>query len=218
VDVAGGPLGYVPIALVWLGGRWGGRRYPQRVGPRPVSGRRSGFKTARRSVVGGVGVGGGAGMRRAGWRGPRALVPGEDPGGGCHGPVLGQEAGGALREIRRGWAQGRGSVTAIMACWPAGRMGQPDGSGSPGERRRSWMGQLRARPRPRGRAHGIGVYARGRERGCRLGAESFGWREWFGPGQACPSSRGGGGTGDREAPPRSCGAGWSGFAQARGRR
>ncbi len=90
-----------------------------------------------------MGAGGGAGMRRAGWRGPRAMVPGEDPGGGCHGPVLallGQEEG-ALREIRRGWAQGKDGVTAIMACRP-GAAGRPAGwssrMGRMGAARQGW--------------------------------------------------------------------------------
>jgi hypothetical protein len=118
-------------------------------------------------------------MRRAGWRGPRAKVPGKDPGGGCHGPVPGQEEG-ALREIRRGWAQGKGGATAIMACRPGavGRLAEWSSRMGRGVRVKGvglgWGRCGRGRGRAAART-GLGWMREAVNEAAGLGAESLGW-------------------------------------------
>jgi hypothetical protein len=141
-----------------------------------------------------------AGANRSGSGGVRPVcaVPGgvargqwcqaKNPGAGC--PVLEQEEK-ALCEIRRGWAQGRGCVAATLAHRP-GAVGRragwssPDGSGSPGERRRPGIGQVRGT--------GPECMCEAVNEAAGLGAESLGWRERWCPAQACPSSKGTEGT------------------------
>jgi len=89
---------------------------------------------------------------------------GEDTGGGCHGPVLEQEEG-ALCEIRRGWAQGRGGVTSIVAGRP-GAAGRPAGRSSRVGRGVKVKGVGPGWGRC-GRGYGTGVDARSRQRSCR---------------------------------------------------
>jgi hypothetical protein len=158
--------GTAPVALVCGSEEGGGRPHPQRVRPRRVSCRWSGFETARKSRGDAEGrheveveeqatVPRPGSRRQEVWPGAnRSGSGGEDTGGGCHGPVLEQEEG-ALREIRRGWGPGQGwrhghRGVPAGCCWLAGRMVQPGGSGSPGDRRSSGIGQVRARVRDRG--------------------------------------------------------------------
>jgi hypothetical protein len=131
VDVAGGPLWHVPIALVCGSEEGGGRPYPQRVGPRPQSGRWSGFKTARQSVVGGWGAGPVCAVPGGVARGQRyqAKTQVEDVTVPCQGrkraPCVRSGAGGPRARVapRPSWRAGR----ALWAGWqngPAGWVGE----------------------------------------------------------------------------------------------
>ena len=77
--------------------------------------------------------------------------------------MLEQEEGAALREVRRGWAQGRGGVAAIGTCRPV-EAGRPAGWSSQVGREVQVKG---VGPGWCGRRYGTGVDARGRQRSCR---------------------------------------------------